>query len=58
MTVGTIPQEGSSDPSPDDAREWAMPEDLWPEGFDDPWAANGDEPWDPEHPFQYPVGLP
>jgi hypothetical protein len=43
-------ERGSSD------REWRVPEDLFPEGYDDPWL-RGELPLDGEL-FPLPVGLP
>lgn len=44
--------------APDDARYWMVPTDLWPEGWDDPWAVSGDDTQDDGQPFPYPAGLP
>jgi hypothetical protein len=58
MTVTISDPSQSADPSDTDARDWAIPADAWPDGFDDPWSGDWDDTLDPEQRFQYPIGLP
>lgn len=56
MTLISEPRE-PADPSDDD-REWVVPADAWPDGFDESRLDEWDHAPEPEHRFQYPIGLP